>query len=335
MWQGIRGHDDVVEQFRRSLACGRLASTYLFVGPAGVGKRTFAQQLAAALLCPATDQHDLTACGQCESCRLFAAGNHPDVDEVRRPDGKRTLPIELFVGDRDHRNQQGLCHNIALRPLLGRRRAAIIDDADWLTVESANSLLKTLEEPPPGALIILIGTSRSRQLPTILSRAQIVRFSRLPGDDAAELILQQQLADDREAALQLAELAGGSLEAARELADPELAAMRDRFVGAFDRDRFDLPRICTDVLQFVNAAGKEAEAKRARLRRLFTLAAEAWRVRLRDNLQDGATVEFMLAAMDRTLTAAEQLDRNANQATLIECWTADLARLRPAPAAAH
>lgn len=328
MWQTIRGHDDVVEFFRRSLACGRLASTYLFVGPAGIGKRAFARQLAAALMCPSTPDDELAACGACESCRLLAADNHPDVVEIRRPAGKRTLPIELFVGDREHRNQEGLCHDISLRPMLGRRRAAIIDDADWLTVESANCLLKTLEEPPPGALIVLIGTSRSRQLPTILSRAQIVRFSPLSIHDAAELLQQQGVVETPDAAMQLAELAEGSLEAARELADPELGAMRDRFVAGLARDRFDLPRACAELTEFVNAAGKEGEAKRARLRRLFALTTDAWRQQLRERLDDGATVEFTLAAMDRTLLAAEQLDRNANQATLVEGWVADLAKLR-------
>ncbi|MCA9237911.1 MAG: DNA polymerase III subunit delta' [Planctomycetales bacterium] len=328
MWQGIRGHDDIVEAFRRSLQCGRLASTYLFVGPEGVGKRSFARQLAAALLCTETPDEQLASCGQCESCRLFAAGNHPDLDELARPAGKRSLPIELFVGDRDHRNQVGLCHNIALRPLLGRRRAAIIDDADWLTVESANSLLKTLEEPPPGALIVLVGTSRSRQLPTILSRAQIVRFGPLAREDVVEIALEQGTTADREAAVRLAELAGGSLQAARELADPELGTMRDRFVAHLAGERFDLPRVCNELAEFVNSAGKEAEAKRARLRRFFALAVDSWRVDLRGRLADGAAVEFALAAMDRTLTAAEQLDRNANQSTLLECWIADLARLR-------
>ena len=328
MWRGVRGHDEAVESFRQALACGRLASTYLFVGPDGVGKRTFARRLAECLLCTMTSEVELTACGECDSCRLFAAGNHPDLDEVTRPEGKRTLPIELFVGDRDHRNQTGLCHNISLRPLLGRRRAAIIDDADWLGIESANSLLKTLEEPPPGAIIILVGTSRSRQLPTILSRSQIVRFAPLERGDLASILVEQGLAADADEAQRLAELAGGSVAAARELASPELASMRDRFVASWRRDQIDLPRLCNELGEFVNAAGKEAEAKRARLRQLLTLVAESWRVELREKLADGTEVEFLLAALDRTMTAEEQLDRNANQATLLECWASDLAAAR-------
>ena len=170
MWQGILGHDDVAEHFRATLHRGRLASTYLFVGPAGIGKRRFALALAKALLCQNADDLALEPCGRCESCRLFDAGSHPDLDLVGLPKDKSTLPLELFIGDKEHRNQDGLCHRIALRPFLGGRKVAIIDDADRFSQESANCLLKTLEEPPPRSLVILIGTSPSKQLPTIRSR---------------------------------------------------------------------------------------------------------------------------------------------------------------------
>ena len=126
MWHGILGHDAVVEQFRRTLNAGRLASTYLFVGPAGVGKRSFALELAHALLCTETPDAALEACGRCQSCRLFAAGNHPDLDVVGLPKDKSKLPIELFIGDCEHRHQEGLCHRIALKPFLSGRRVAII-----------------------------------------------------------------------------------------------------------------------------------------------------------------------------------------------------------------
>src|SRR5690606_13925595 len=88
MWQGIRGHDEVVERFRLTLEAGRLASTYLFVGPSGIGKRSFALKLAQALLCQRTPDERLEPCGACESCRLLLAGNHPDVIAVGKPAGK-------------------------------------------------------------------------------------------------------------------------------------------------------------------------------------------------------------------------------------------------------
>jgi DNA polymerase-3 subunit delta' len=121
MWQGIIGHDDVVERFRRTLTAGRLASTYLLVGPPGVGKKRFALELAHALLCTESAESDLQHCGLCDSCRMFVAGNHPDLEVVGLPAEKSSLPIELFIGDKEHRNEEGLCHSLSARPFFGRR----------------------------------------------------------------------------------------------------------------------------------------------------------------------------------------------------------------------
>lgn len=333
MWQGIYGHDDVVERFRRSIACGRLASTYLFVGPEGIGKRTFAEALAKALLCQTTSDEALEACGRCESCRLFDAGNHPDYDEVSLPAGRRTLSIDLFVGDREHRNQAGLCHSISLRPSLGRRRAAIIDDADWLSVESANCLLKTLEEPPEGALLILIGTSRSRQLPTILSRAQVVRFSPPDPEAAAQLLLEKQLVADPAQAAELASAAEGSLARAAELADGTLWELRQQLAGPLAAGEIDVARLASQLSEQIQSAGNEAEQRRQRFRQIVGLAIDIYRQQLRTLAAPERTREPtdsltpVVAALDRCLEAQEQINRNANQTILLETWLSDLADL--------
>lgn len=222
----------MVEQFRRTLASGRLASTYLFVGPPGVGKRRFAIQLAHSLMCTAAEEATLDPCGKCESCRMFAAGNHPDLELIGLPPDKATLPIELFIGDRDHRNQEGLCHRLGMRPFFGRRKVAIINDADHFGIASANCLLKTLEEPPPSALLILIGTSPSRQLPTIRSRSQVVRFHALDGQTVAKILIESGAVADGQLAQRAAELSEGSVEQARQLADPTLWGFRDQLSSA-------------------------------------------------------------------------------------------------------
>ena len=222
----ILGHDDPADRFRAAIRRNRLASTYLFVGPAGIGKKQFALALAKALLCPNTAADPLEPCGRCESCRLFDAGNHPDLDVVALPKDKSTLPLELFLGSKENRNQEGLCHRIAMRPFLGGRKVAIIDDADRFSSESANCLLKTLEEPPPRSLVILIGTSPSKQLPTIRSRSQLVRFLPLPPETVADILLDIGAVADREQAARLAAYSEGSVERARELADPALWQFR-------------------------------------------------------------------------------------------------------------
>lgn len=346
MWQGILGHDEVVERFRRSLAAGRLASSYLFLGPAGVGKRTLALKLAQALLCQDSDPTSLEPCGICESCRQAISGSHPDISQVGLPEGKRLMPVELFLGDRDHRNQEGLCHDIALRPRLGRRRVAIIDDADHLTTESSNCLLKTLEEPPPGAVLILLATSRSRLLPTILSRTQIVRFNELCVEDMQQILLQQQIAENESQADRLARLSGGSLQRAREVADTDYEELRGWLLPQLRPAAMECHKIAKPLHEYVSGAGKEAHAKRQRMRLLFQLVAEHFREVLRFSTLDsapeqpsskhlGTTVSDLgpaaancaLAVLDRCLEAEEELDRNANQATLLECWLDDLARI--------
>ncbi len=213
-WQSIRGHDRIVEKFRRAIAKGRLASTFLFVGPAGIGKRTFALALAKALLCERSPEQRLEPCGECPSCLQVASLNHPDVELIAKPADKAFIPLELLIGDAEHRMRAGLCYNIALKPFSGRRKIAILDDADYLNKEGANCLLKTLEEPPANSILILIGTSEQRQLPTIRSRCQIVRFSPLSETDVAELLVERGICSDSVTARSAAANSQGSLERA-------------------------------------------------------------------------------------------------------------------------
>jgi DNA polymerase III subunit delta' len=335
MWQGIHSHDAIVEQFRHTLAANRLASTYLFVGPEGVGKRTFARKLAQSLLCTESDPAALAPCGHCESCRLFDAGRHPDFTQIQKLSGTNSLKVEQFIGPRERRNQEGFCHDIALRPMLSRRRVAIIDDADLFTPESANSLLKTLEEPPPGAVIILIGTSRSRQLPTILSRSQVTRFQPLPAETVRDLALTNGLAADSSAAQRLAERSEGSMTRARDLADDDLFEMRDRFMAGWNAARIDAARFARELEEFINAAGKEADLRRRRFHQFLSLLADRFRAQLRQAAANGEPCEPLLAAVDRCLEAEEQIDRNANQSTLVEAWLDDMATIlkqHPEPA---
>jgi DNA polymerase-3 subunit delta' len=346
MWHGILGHDDVAEHFRATLRRGRLASTYLFVGPSGIGKRRFATALAKALLCQKVDEaapepYDLEPCSRCESCRLFAAGSHPDLDVVRLPKDKSTLPLELFIGDKEHRNQDGLCHRIALRPFLGGRKVAIIDDADRFSQESANCLLKTLEEPPPRSLVILIGTSPSRQLPTIRSRSQIVRFQPLAPELVAQILIDSGAVTDREQAARLAVYSEGSVERAIAIADPALWQFRAQLLHDLASAEPHPVRLAKAIQAFVDDAGKEAAERRDRLRTLVSFAEEFYRGLMRSGLSSNAGGDELLEASvakaasrfttDRTIDALEschsvleQVDRNANLGLVIQRWCENL-----------
>jgi DNA polymerase III subunit delta' len=344
-WQEIEGHDAVVEQFRRALERGRMASSFLFVGPSGIGKRTFALALARTLLCQARPEAAMDPCGECESCVQVAAGTHPDLLQVAKPKDKSDLPVALFIGDRDHRMREGLCHDIGLKPYMGGRKVAIIDDADYMNEEGANCLLKTLEEPPPRSVLILVGTSPARQLPTIRSRCQLVRFQPLPEPIVARLLLAQGHAADAAEAARLAAHAEGSPERALELADPSLWEFRETLIDNLASPSLDGLRVSGAVSTFVDEAGRDAPPRRARLRLVVGFAAEFYRrwllVLEGAELPRDATLaraikkatsgparsEGSLAAcVERCLDALEQIDRNANQTTLIECWIDDLDR---------
>ncbi len=150
------------------------------------------------------------------------AGTHPDLDVIAKPADRNYIPLQLLIGEKQHRLREGLCARIAMRPARGGRKVGIIDDADYLNKEGANCLLKTLEEPPASSLLILIGTSPQRQLPTIRSRCQTVRFQPLEHSICARLLRKLNLATDEFQAQQLATLCQGSLARAADWSDPGL-----------------------------------------------------------------------------------------------------------------
>jgi DNA polymerase-3 subunit delta' len=344
MWHGIEGHDEIAAEFETAIARGRLASTFLFLGPAGIGKRTFAIKLAQMLLCQAQN-----GCGTCDSCVQVAAGSHPDLLRVSKPADKATIPLELLIGDDEHRMREGLLYELGLKPFMGGRKIAIIDDADFFKVEGANALLKTLEEPPPRSVLILVGTSAERQLPTIRSRAQVIRFRPLPVEVVEKLLLSTGRVDDPAEARRLALHAEGSLARAGELADPELWRFRTRLLQHAAAPHKKSTAFAQELAEFVDQAGKEAGPRRDRLRLLVGFAVDLYREMLRrqcgsaaaddPELAQAAThalagwpadQELTATSLERCLETLNQIDRNANQSNLIECWLDDLAAARMA-----
>jgi DNA polymerase-3 subunit delta' len=320
-WDEIREHEPVLAAFRRAAERGRLASTFLFVGPPGVGKRTFALKLAQALLCETNAESQLKPCGDCWSCLHLAAGTHPDLELISKPEDKAFIPVATFIGDDEHRNREGLRHRIALKPMRGRRKMAIIDDADYLNAEGANSLLKTLEEPPPRSVLILIGTSAQRQLPTIRSRSQVIRFSPLAEATVERLLVDRELVEDRATAAELARLSEGSVQQAVELANPELRQFRESLFEMLRDVPLDSVRLAKTVGAFVDSAGKDAPVRRVRLKQTMGWAADYFRgVMLQ--MADDTSAECIELCLD----AIGQVDANANQTTLIDAWLGRIAR---------
>ena len=174
--QEIRGHNPVVAMLKQAVADQRIASGYLFEGPSGVGKRTTALALAKARLCP---ERPGKGCHHCRVCQRIDAGNHPDVRLFRpRDEGHRNIQIQTLRED--------ILPVAQYAPYECDSAFLIFEEADVCFPdnhpETANALLKTLEEPRPGVTFILLAERPDRLLDTIRSRCQRVRFGRLaPG----------------------------------------------------------------------------------------------------------------------------------------------------------
>ena len=342
-WCGIHGHDFIVASFQQSVRQNRLASTFLFVGPSGIGKRMFALKMAQALQCEKSTDLDFEPCQVCSSCQQIVAETHPDVQIVGKPEDRSFIPIRTFIGDKEHRNREGLCRWIGLKPSYGRRKVAIINDADFLNQEGANSLLKTLEEPPPRSLLILIGTSQQRQLPTIRSRCQIVRFQPLEEAFVAQHLVAIGVARDESHGIELARLSRGSFDRAMEWASDELTEFRSELWGQLKNEDVDTFQLAKQITAFVDAAGKDAPARRTRLKLVIEMVVTFFRqlmltrsgaTGLVDEQSQSATMsassygsigpESITCRIDRCLEADMQVTANANLATLVECWIDDL-----------
>ena len=343
-WEGIEGHDQIANRFALAESSGRLAGSFLFIGKEGIGKATFAKSLAMALACEDSD-NGLVACHKCNSCIQALAGTHPDIDIVQKPTERTTIPIESLIGTPDQRLRAGLCWRILLRPQLASRKFAIILDADNLSEEAANCLLKTLEEPPPGAVIILVGTTLERQLPTIQSRCQVIRFSPLSDDIIKQVIQTEQQQNGQEltssAIDEIANLAQGSLSTARLFLDEELASFRTKLFKMLSEKPLRGVDLTRETISIVEAVGKEPAVRRTRLRLVLDLSVDFFRTKLHmihgisypaDNILESTvnnysdSPEEIVEKLEYSLNARQSVDRNANLGILVDAWTAKLER---------
>jgi DNA polymerase-3 subunit delta' len=310
-WQHIRGQAEAKESFRAAFNSGRLGQSYLLVGPDGVGKRLFARELAKALLCERPPA-PLTACDSCPACAQVEAETHPDFHTLRTPKGKQELPVD---------EMRAFCTRLAKKPSRGSRTVGIVEDADDFNAESANSFLKTLEEPPPGALLLLIASGIDRQLPTILSRCQVVRFRPLPQADVAAILAEEGIADPARRE-NLARLSGGSVSRAVALDDEEIWRVREALIAGITSERPNFPRLAETWAKFVEDAGDDSAAKRTRASVVIGFLVDALRQSLR--LALGASTAGLDAADEQRLLAFAQRHGPDHVLELIEkCVEAD------------
>jgi DNA polymerase-3 subunit delta' len=233
--------DAVLAMLRRGMP-----HALLLAGPNGVGKGTLAEDIAAALLCQAEDR-SIRPCRVCRGCRALQHGNHPDVHRLG-PTGAG-LVIPIGGPGREERGVRDLVRDLALLPVEGGARVAIVASADRMTEDAQSAFLKTLEEPPAGTVLLLTAADEERLLPTIRSRCVRIRLGPVARQDVERVLTDSGLVDAPVAA-RVARLSAGRPGDAIALARaPESLTIRSEIgrtlldlVGATRSDRLKIGR---------------------------------------------------------------------------------------------
>lgn len=338
-WEQLKGHQEQLELFRRSLQRQRLSHAYVLAGPEGIGKRQFARLMAQSVFCRNHDFENLRVCGDCRACHSFAANTWPDYIEIGVPEGKNEIPIALIAGAEGKRGREGLCYELSMAPQASERRVAVINDAARMNTESANALLKTLEEPPADSLILLVCDNPDTLLPTIRSRCQIVRFFPLNEEDVRLILLSEEIVEDEAEAASIASLCEGSLETARQLLNPELRQLKASVAKQLQQMEAMKPlRIAATVVEGIEEMSSSTAEQRQNAQWLLRFLSDAIRGRLRalahGDLSDPLTqklgarsgVDLLTPMLERTIAASRQIDGSSPVKLVIEALFDELAR---------
>ena len=325
-FRDIAGHGHLLDLLAAAALRGTLPPSLIFAGPEGVGKRIAAVALAQALNC--AQQSAGEACGACRSCARIGRGVHADVLLIE-PGESGAIKVDQV---------REAIERSAYRPFEGKRRVVVIDEADAMIPEAQNALLKTLEEPSPASVFVLITSRPDLLLPTVRSRCQRLRFGRLSPADVASVLMRTH-GYDAEAAHAAASASEGSVGAAldegsKEFVDARAAAQRVLEVVATARDprrRLDGAKALTDARGTPDRDGlaRRLRAVASMLRDLGALRCQADE-RCLANPDLRRPLGALLSAFDRDRTlrafaavdrALAALDRNASP-KIVADWVA-------------
>jgi DNA polymerase-3 subunit delta' len=229
-------HESACDKLTAAVASQRLSHGLLLQGPAGVGKERFASALAAALFCTGRGER-LVACGKCAECLLSKAGTHPDLHWLRIPDDRKSIGVDQV---------REVCEQLSMTSMRRGYRVAVIAPAEKMTHSAQNALLKTLEEPSPRTVLVLVTARPSALLPTLRSRCQRIEVAR-PENALALRWLTATLGSVPPP--RLLAVAGGSPLKALALA-PHFAGLEEQMAGlleAFLDHRIEVTRAAADM----------------------------------------------------------------------------------------
>ena len=320
----ITGHATQLATLTQALEQDRLHHAYVFIGPEGIGKRTLAFCLTKAIHC-AESAHDF--CGACASCVKIENRNHPDVRLIERLAGKKDISIEQV---------RALEKELNYRAFSGQKKIAIIDPAASMNFSAQNALLKTLEEPPAGSMLILIATNAGGLLPTLLSRCLRLTFTPLTEADVTRHLVERKRMSAERAKL-LASISLGSLGRALSPEMDEVGQKRAAWVDALAAARVsggwasfaeELAKDRAETLQFLDWL---AEWYRDVL--VYQATQGSGEVSNRDLLEKlqgqaaDLSVGKALRLRSRALAASARIRRNVNRRLALENLLAKIAGL--------
>ena len=336
MWR-VYGQQHILRQLEPSLGQGRLAHAYLLTGPPHIGKMTLAVNLAQGVNCL---QGPGAPCGECSQCERIAAGNHADVRVVRVAQREEGGPARTVIGIDDIKD---LLHQASLKPFEGKCTVMIIERAELMSDEAANALLKTLEEPPPQVLILLLTGNADGLLSTIRSRCRTLELLPVPRREMVER-LEQEHGAAPELAERLGRLSRGCIGWAINVLDnPQVLEQREA-------DLEQIWEVCQSGLperfNYANELAGQFSRDRDAARELLFLWLQWWRelalikegaedyvreleflTQLRQHASQVSTPQVVgfLKSVERCL---EALDRNANPRLALEVLMLGLPAVR-------
>jgi DNA polymerase III subunit delta' len=321
------GHEWAVEMLQQHAARGDVRHAYLFCGPPGLGRRTLALRLAQALNCTKPVAAGIP-CGTCRDCKQIEAMQHPDMNVIQAETEGGTLKVDQV---------REVQHSLSLKPYQAKYRVALFLRFQEANDNAANALLKTLEEAPAHAILLLTAGTPEQLLPTIVSRCEILRLRALPVS-AIEADLLARGVDEERARL-LAHISGGRPGYARKLVDD--ATVLERREERLDDLQTLLPAPRVEKFSYADKLAKDKDV----MRQTILIWLSYWRdVMLRVaqaetpliNIDRNMEIEFLAGRLDLSTarrvvgdleSALEKMDRNVNSRLLAEVLLLDFPKV--------
>ena len=260
----ILAQDHITDHFRKTITSNHLSHAYIFTGQDGVGKTLLAKEFSKAVLC--SEKKD-DSCNLCNNCVRIENSHHPDIHWIEIEEKAKFLKID---------NIRDLQHSVRLSPVESSYKIFIIKEADRMNEEASNCLLKTLEEPPPNTIIILIANSLTTVKETIKSRCQIIRFHPIPAHIIEEQLIKRFNADTGKVGW-ISRFSSGSLGNAFKLLEDDFYEKNTDIVNRIGVSGIDNLLLAEEVIDTYLSSSETLEEKRQALRRILNCILQFYR----------------------------------------------------------